>query len=555
MREFTTVKRNLLTIPPLARVAASLLLAVAAAIAPAQLPAQIAIPAEALQDETLFRQVMSRGQELETQRRWGEALAHYEKASKEYPQRQDLRDHLKRVRVHYDVCRRYDDTSFTRGVDRLSKSQASDVYSELLRKIETHYVVQPDWQRLAECGVTDLAIALSEPAFQSRNGMTAATQDVDAFRTEVSRRMDVTTVRSSRQVQEVASNVAALAWDRIGLRPQATIMEFSCGAVGSLDQYSCFLSEGQLDDVFSQIEGSFVGLGIELKAEDQALLIVDVITGGPAEQAGIRPGDKIVAVDDIETQDVSTDEAADMLKGPEGSPVRLVVVSTSEQRQQMQLVRRRVEVPSVTDVKIVDDQYAIGYMRLTSFQKTTCRDVDSALWKLHRDGMRSLIIDVRGNPGGLLNASVELADKFVASGNLVSTRGRNTHEDYDYQAHSVGTWRVPLVVLIDGDTASASEIFAGAIRDHRRGTVVGERSYGKGSVQGIFKLNTADLGVRLTTAKFFSPNGYAISDRGVQPDLVVRGVLKPTEGGESLAGDAALDAGLQVARNGMLSQR
>ena len=189
---------------------------------------------------------------------------------------------------------------------------------------------------------------------------------------------------------------------------------------------------------------------------------------------------------------------------------------------------------------MVDPENGVAYIKLTSFQKTTSRDVDAALWSLHRQGMRSLIIDVRGNPGGLLNASVEVADKFLPSGVIVSTRGRSTREDFDYQAHNVGTWRVPLVVLIDGDSASASEIFAGAIRDHGRGTVVGERSYGKGSVQGIFPLNRYKSGIRLTTSKFYSPSGQPISDRGVTPNVEVhpdrtRVAARVTDTGEMLS--------------------
>jgi carboxyl-terminal processing protease len=172
--------------------------------------------------------------------------------------------------------------------------------------------------------------------------------------------------------------------------------------------------------------------------------------------------------------------------------------------------------------------------------------------------MKSLLVDVRGNPGGLLPAAVEVADKFVTAGTIVSTRGRNSHEDFDYQAHAFGTWQVPLVVLIDGDTASASEIFAGAIHDLRRGTVVGQRSYGKGSVQGIFALNSSKVGVRLTTAKFYSPGGHAIAHNGVYPDVVVRTTKKPVTAGldqTAASEDPTLTAALQVARNSLLSQR
>ena len=169
--------------------------------------------------------------------------------------------------------------------------------------------------------------------------------------------------------------------------------------------------------------------------------------------------------------------------------------------------------------------------------------------------MRSLILDLRGNPGGLLTSSVEVADKFLTQGNIVSTRGRSAQEDFNYQAHYGGTWRVPLVVLIDGDSASASEIFAGAIKDNNRGTVVGATSYGKGSVQGIFPLGYAGAGIRLTTAKFFSPNGTPISHRGVEPHNVVvsRVAAKPTANGlsdiERQPEDAILAAGIRAARS------
>jgi carboxyl-terminal processing protease len=294
-------------------------------------------------------------------------------------------------------------------------------------------------------------------------------------------------------------------------------------------------------------------LGIELKAGDGALDIVNVIAGSPAEEAGIQGGDRITEVNGTSVARLSTDQAADLLKGEEGTTVEVQVTAADATTRRVRLLRQRIEVPSIEDARVVDAALGIAYMRLTSFQKTTSRDMDAALWKLQREGMQTLIIDLRGNPGGLLPAAVEVADKFVSAGKIVSTRGRNSHEDFDYQAHSMGTWRVPLVLLIDGDTASASEIFAGAIRDQRRGTVIGQRSYGKGSVQGIFTLNTAGAGVRLTTAKFYSPSGQAISHRGVQPDLVVYSVKKPLIAGTSAPAaeteDAVLEAAKSYARN------
>ena len=202
----------------------------------------------------------------------------------------------------------------------------------------------------------------------------------------------------------------------------------------------------------------------------------------------------------------------------------------------------------------MDQESKIGYLKITSFQKNTPADLSQAMWKLHRDGMQALVIDLRGNPGGLLTAAVDMVDLFVEQGTIVSTRGRNAREDFDYTAHMPGTWRVPLVVLIDSNSASASEIFAGAIRDHGRGTVVGQRSYGKGSVQGIFPLATGGAGLRLTTAKFYSPHGRAISRNGVTPDINVRVAGKPDLTELKAAVDAAskndpvMDAGVVAAK-------
>jgi carboxyl-terminal processing protease len=262
------------------------------------------------------------------------------------------------------------------------------------------------------------------------------------------------------------------------------------------------------------------------------------------------PGDRIVQVDDKTSDQVSPDQLADVLRGAEGSLVTVVLKDAEGKSRTLKLTRRRVEVPSVENVRLIDTTAGVGYFRLTSFQKTTPKDVKAALWKLHEEGMRSLVIDLRGNPGGLLKAAVDVADLFVQEGLIVSTRGRSPREDSDHKGELAGTWRVPLVLLIDHDSASASEILAGAVRDHRRGTVVGEKSYGKGSVQGIFPLNTSHTGIRLTTAKWYTPSGQAISGQGIAPDITVQQSAKLIPGQTSLStsDDAILNAGLQAAR-------
>jgi len=510
------------------------LLPIAAPTTPAD--AQVRIPVEARFDEADVRAVLDKGTQLERNRRWGEALTHYEDALRSYPGRVDIEHRLSLARIHFDLSRRYADRSFTAALKATSERAALDQYSEVLLKIQSHYVTTPDWRELLRRGATHLDVALTEETFVKHHLPGAKPEQIESLRGELYRRLDWRHVESRYEVVNAAASIASLASQRVGLSPAAVILEFTCGAAGSLDDYSAFLTSAQLEDVFSQIEGNFVGLGIELKAEDGALKIVNTIPGSPADQAGIRPGDLIVAVDGRSTRDLTTDKAADVLKGERGTTVEVTVLGPDGKTRQLRVRRERIEVPSIEDAKILDAKNGVAYMRLTSFQKTTSRDMDAALWRLHREGMRHLIVDLRGNPGGLLTAAVETADKFVMNGKIVSTRGRNPHEDFDYKAREVGTWRVPLVVLIDGDSASASEIFAGAIRDHRRGQVVGQQSYGKGSVQGIFPLAHSKSGLRLTTAKFYSPSGRPISKQGVTPDIIVRMAAKPVVGeGKALA--------------------
>ncbi|MCG8450473.1 MAG: S41 family peptidase [Pirellulales bacterium] len=505
--------------------------------------------------------VLEKGRTLEVNDRWGEALSYYEDALKEHRNNATLRERYDLSKLHYSLDRRYRDRSFRQSISSLSSQQSLSLLSELLQKTNTHYVNTPAWRNLGVRGTTAVEIALADHDFLKSNNLQVAPQQLASIRRQLYQLLSRQHIDNSRSLVAYVSEVARLLEARLRLRPTAAIMEFVSAAANGLDDYSAYLTSDQLREVYSQIEGNFVGLGVELKAEEGALLIVHVIPGSPAERAGIQAKDRIVAVDGKSTAEMSTDEAASMLTGAEGTWVRVTAYSPGTQPRVLNIRREHVEVPSLENVKIIEPDFGVAYIRIPTFQKSTARDLETALWDLHRRGMRSLILDLRGNPGGLLTASVEVADKFLTQGNIVSTRGRSAQEDFNYQAHYGGTWRVPLVVLIDGDSASASEIFAGAIKDNNRGRVIGAPSYGKGSVQGIFPLGYAGAGVRLTTAKFFSPSGVPISHRGVEPHDYVRSnshtVAKPHTAGYTSAGsppeDAILEAGIAAARSRIAS--
>jgi carboxyl-terminal processing protease len=538
-----------------------------------------------LPPESSVEAVLAKGAQLESLGRWGEAVTHYEEALRSNPGHKILEGREDLAKLHFSLERRYADRSFLQSVQTLSPQQAAGLYLELSRKINTHYVTSPPWQRLAARGTTAIELALVDPTFCAANKLQLSPEQIAYIRRDLYQLIGGRAIVGPDDLASLAAEAARLVESRCRLRQSATLLEFVTAAAGGLDEYSAFLTADQLRDVYSQIEGNFVGLGVELKADNGALLIVHVIPGSPAQRAGIKDGDRIVMVDGRSTTEMSTDEAAAMLTGEEGSSVRVVAESPAvipleagdgvrlsaklpPVRRELLVRREHVEVPSLEDVRIVDAAFAaekklnltaeeiaagVAYVRIPAFQKTTSRDLDAALWDLHGKGMRTLVIDLRKNPGGLLTAAVEVADKFLQQGNIVSTRGRSPQEDFNYQAHYGGTWRVPLAVLIDGDSASASEIFAAAIKDNDRGVIVGARSYGKGSVQGIFPLGYGGAGIRLTTALFYSPNGQKISKNGVTPKIDVAAmhtVARPIGGASELtivASDPTLEAGVRAA--------
>ena len=494
--------------------------------------------------------LLRRGEELETQRRWADAMVHYEEAVRQFPDDHSLERHFTAARLHYDLGRRYADTTFCQSIKRLSLQETLSLYEDVLVKIQAHYVEALPWKALVEHGLNSLDVALGEPAFLDRNAPQANATAVDAFRREVRRSLGEQMVASRDDARNAAATAAEMARTRLAAEPTAIVFEFICGAVNALDPYSAYLTAGQLAEVYSQIDGNFVGLGVEIKPQTGALLVVRVIPNSPAQRNGILTGDSIVAVDHQLVKDCPAERAANLLQGEAGSVVEISVVTPGQPERKLLIPRQRVEVPSIDEARIIDATRGIGYLKMVCFQKNTSREMDEALWRLHREGMKSLIVDVRGNPGGLLVAAVDVAEKFIAQGTIVVTRGRSAQEDFNYTAHQVGVWQVPLVVLIDQDSASAAEIFAGAVRDHHRGTLVGVRSYGKGSVQGIFPLGYANAGVRLTTARFYSPAGHPYHRVGIEPDVLVHRTARPLPGNEAPAAspeDPMLGAALQAA--------
>ena len=241
--------------------------------------------------------VLTRAKKMESEQRWGEALSIYEEALRDHPNHATLGSLHNLAKIHYDLGRRYNDSSFLTALTTIEERQALNLYSEVLAKVETHYVTAPDWAALVARGTQDLQLALHQDQFHSRHLASRSQAELDAFSDSVGRFIASRQIKSRQQAIDTVAATARYGQERLGLSPTAVTLEYTCAAIGALDSYSAYLTSDQLTDVYSQIEGNFVGLGIELKADNGALLIVKVISRSPAERAGIRPGDRITEVD------------------------------------------------------------------------------------------------------------------------------------------------------------------------------------------------------------------------------------------------------------------
>jgi carboxyl-terminal processing protease len=292
------------------------------------------------------------------------------------------------------------------------------------------------------------------------------------------------------------------------------------GMLDTLDPHSAFMPPDAFKEMQVETQGSFGGLGIEITVKDRMLTVVAPIDGTPAERAGIQPGDRIVKIEGQPTKDMTLMDAVRKMRGPKGSKVIISILREgSPEPMDIPLVRETIEVHSVRSKDLGDGIY---YVRVTSFQEKTSKDLEKALDQAQKAGDAALILDLRNDPGGLLNQAVAVSDMFLDKGQLiVYTQGRIKNQDLRFTAeHTNGLPKWPMVVLVNGGSASASEIVAGALQDWKRAVLIGTKTFGKGSVQTVIPLSDGS-GLRLTTAKYFTPRGRSIHGIGITPDIVV----------------------------------
>lgn len=465
----------------------------------------------------------AQGVALEQGSRWRDAIDHYKLALEKFPDDAQLNYGLRRARIHYSIERRYTDESFQSRMLRMSRHDALELYDAILDRIRGNYVDEISTTAIVAHGTESLWLALSNDKFATKHLFGADPKRVQGLKDKLFQSYWNKPVYYREGARQVVNEIADLSKSTLGLSDTAVVLEFVFGACNCLDEYSSVLTPSRNDDLHDNMKGEFVGIGIVMEAEvGQGLVLRNVLPDSPASESGLRPGDHVIRIDGRDCRFLTTEEAAGLLTGTPGSQVQLAVVSPRrEDERTVACTRRKVEVKSVPVAKIIDRERGIAYIQQSGFQESTAFEMQLALHKLQREGMQSLIWDLRGNPGGLLQQAADVLDLFIEAGVLVSTKGRTPDQNQQFTAHAPGTWHVPLVLLIDENSASASEIVAGAIRDHQRGTIVGRKSYGKWSVQSIYPVR-GGTGLRLTTAKFLSPNGHWLGKIGVKPDVDVQ---------------------------------
>lgn len=293
------------------------------------------------------------------------------------------------------------------------------------------------------------------------------------------------------------------------------------GMLHSMDPHSAYLTPDLYKDLQMDTQGRFGGLGIEITVRNGILTVISPIEDTPAFRAGIKPGDQIVKIEDEFTKDMTLSEAVKRLRGPKGTKVNISVKREGvAEFLNFTMVRDTIRVRSVRS-RVLEEGYV--YVRLAQFQERSDRDVLKALEKFaaEKGGIKGLVFDLRNNPGGLLTQAVRVTDLFLDSGLIVYTEGRLESQKQKYYAHKEGSWtEFPMVVLVNGGSASASEITAGALQDHKRAVILGTKTFGKGSVQTILPLDD-NSALRLTTARYFTPKGRSIQATGIVPDIVI----------------------------------
>jgi carboxyl-terminal processing protease len=471
--------------------------------------------------------LLRQAEQAEKAGKWEQAGAFYSDLfGRDRQQFESLRDRYQICLRHVQQSRRHHEAAFRERVLNRDLSGAIKVYEEVLNKLRANYYQKDrvELTRLFKLGLEELEIDLDDGFFRQEYLPSPSAGAMQEFRGLLKEKWTARPIHDLADVKSLAMEVALEAQKTLDLKPQVAVMELACGACNALDEYTMFLTPGLLAETYASLDGKLIGIGIELdrSGAGQALYVAQVLKNSPAEMAGLKPRDRIVRINRYSADKLSLEQANEKLKGDVGTSVELEVIAFGHSMPRVvSLTRQLIFVPSVVELQMLDEQMGIGYFQLVGFQETTLAEMDEAVGRLVMRGMKVLVLDLRGNPGGLFQIAVQVAERFLTAGVIVATESQISTFNKTYTANNSDAWRIPLVLLIDSETASAAEVIAGAFKDHHRATLVGQTTFGKGCVQYVVELSSMLGGIKITQARFFSPSGHFYGKGGVAPHVPV----------------------------------
>ncbi|MDO4627835.1 MAG: S41 family peptidase [Planctomycetia bacterium] len=494
---------------------------------------KIEIPAEAemeaeedIQLKSWIQQVIRDGKRLEQECRWKNALMHYESAFRAVPTSEVLQSHYTRARVLCDIQKRYSMDSYIEAVGRMNGFQTRAFSEEFLRIFRSNYVHQMTYSDIFYREICCMEIALGNSTFCDRILPTWRKTEVEKFRQEMVKFSRSCVIQNQTDLQNAMVEISRRFKSKFNQNPSFLVLDGLLGFILTLDCYSEVLLNHQYQDLLTSVSGNMVGVGVEFRTENGITTISGLVPYSPAWKSDLQKKDIILGINDTPIQNWSLERVAEKMEGMQGEPIRLKVQTGNNPPRDVLLIREALTFSSIEHSMMIPDSENVGYVRLASFQFNSATDLHQALLRLKEQGMTKLVLDLRGNSGGTVPSAIAVSDLFLSGG--VILQERNYERVRNHHATMNTPWEnLPLVVLINEKSASAAEIFAGAIQERNRGILVGKRSYGKGTIQTILDIPGSNFVMRLTTANFFSPSGKRYNYVGIKPNHEVYEVGKP----------------------------
>jgi carboxyl-terminal processing protease len=458
---------------------------------------------------------------LEKDRRWFEACSIYDELLSKDRNDARLRDAYRRCLRRFRQARRLADESLQTVLSKQTYTQASELYAEILGKVLSGYAEREraDLPTLFQQGLQELRFALEEKAFEQKYLARAGRAGLESLKNRLTR-WDDEKARDLGRAKTLLGEIMSSAW-QLRIPPGVIALECACGACNSLDEYSLYLAPNRYTQAETARRAKYVGIGIELTITNQKYEISRVYRNSPAALAGLAKGDRVVRIDGQVLDPLAPDVVMERLRGEAGTFVEIEFQPHGAMMAQTTRIERQEVLALSVDFRRVGVYF--GCLRIHNFQDSTLQEVKNALDELQAMDMplQGLILDLRGNPGGLLKPALGVAELFLPEGVIVHTYGQVRKANQTYLSQNKAPNPLTVVVLVDGETASAAEVVAGALKDNRRALLIGQPTYGKGSIQGTIALEKAPGGLRLTVAKFSFSSRVTFNGRGLLPDRVI----------------------------------